>query len=83
MAEFAIAAMIYSPFIERFDPRVSWRLIKADPDDDKFSDCAIAANADFLISNDNHFNALNEIPFPKIVVLSADEFLEMITPKAP
>jgi putative PIN family toxin of toxin-antitoxin system len=82
MSEAAIAAIIYSPFVLRIDPRISWRLIKVDPDDDKFSDCAVAADANFLVSNDRHFNVLKNIPFPKIKVISADDFLEMITSKA-
>lgn len=40
-------------------------LIKIDPDDNKFADCAIASNANFIVTNDRHFNVLKEIPFPK------------------
>ena len=29
-----------------------WNLIKVDPDDNKFTDCAIASNAEFLASNE-------------------------------
>ncbi|HFA50756.1 MAG TPA: PIN domain-containing protein [Bacteroidetes bacterium] len=79
MAEAAIAAIIYSPFVLRLDPRISWRLITADPDDDKFSDCAVAADVDYLVSNDGHFKVLKNIVFPKINVISADDFLSMIT----
>jgi putative PIN family toxin of toxin-antitoxin system len=39
-------------------PSFRWRLIAADPDDDKFADCAIAAEADYLITEDAHFDAL-------------------------
>jgi putative PIN family toxin of toxin-antitoxin system len=42
-----------------------WNLIVADPDDDKFVDCAIAGNADFIVSNDKHFNALKKLTFQK------------------
>ena len=35
-----------------------FRLIVADADDDKFSDCAIAAEADFVITEDAHFRVL-------------------------
>jgi predicted nucleic acid-binding protein len=78
MADSAIAAMIYSPFVLRFDPRISWRLIPTDPDDDKFSDCAIAAGADYLVSNDRHFDVLKRTAFPKLEVISAELFLEML-----
>ncbi|MDZ7900914.1 MAG: putative toxin-antitoxin system toxin component, PIN family [Arcicella sp.] len=30
-----------------------WLLIVSDPDDDKFADCAIAGNVDFLVTNDS------------------------------
>lgn len=56
-----------------------WNLIVADPDDDKFVDCAIAGNADFIVSDDKHFKVLKKIPFPKVKVISADEFLSILT----
>lgn len=52
----------------------SWLLIHADPDDDKFVDCAIAARAKFLVSDDRHFRILAEIDFPKVEVITLDEF---------
>jgi len=45
-----------------------------DKDDDKFVDCAITAGADYIVTEDNHFNYLKEIPFPKLNVLTLDEF---------
>jgi len=79
MADAAIAALLYSPFILRYDPRISWKLIFSDPDDDKFTDCAIAANAEYLVSNDRHFNVLNQTSFPKLQLLSAEDFLAIIS----
>lgn len=49
-------------------------LIAADPDDNKFVDCAISANADCLVSNDAHFRVLKDIQFPRVHVMSLDEF---------
>ena len=43
-----------------------WNLIKSDADDNKFANWAIAANADFIVSNDRHFKELENIDFPKI-----------------
>ena len=54
------------------------RLITADDDDNKFVDCAFAANADFIITNDNHFNILKTIDFPSIPILRLDEFRELL-----
>ena len=39
-------------------PHYQFHIITADPDDNKFTDCAITANADYVITNDTHFNAL-------------------------
>jgi len=49
-------------------------MIDADPDDDKFADVAFASGADYLISNNNHFNVLKKREHPKIHVLRLDEF---------
>jgi putative PIN family toxin of toxin-antitoxin system len=49
-------------------------LIVADKDDNKFVACAFAANADFIITNDTHFNILKTIDFPSIPILSIDKF---------
>lgn len=56
-----------------------WDLITADPDDNKFVDCAVSANVQFIVTNDNHFNLLRQIDFPPVAVISADEFLEKLT----
>ena len=52
-----------------------WQLIEADPDDNKFVDVAIAANADYLVTNDRHFEVLKQIEFPRVPVISLQEFL--------
>ena len=57
----------------------SWNAIKIDPDDNKFFDLAIAGNADYLVTNDAHFNVVKNIPFPKVKIITADEFLVIIT----
>ena len=40
------------------EPHFRFRVITADPDDDKFADCAIAAEADFILTFDRHFDVL-------------------------
>jgi uncharacterized protein len=51
-----------------------WNLIYADPDDNKFVDCAIACNAKYIVSEDKHFNALKSISFPKVEVIGVEQF---------
>lgn len=55
-----------------------WNLITVDPDDNKFVDCAIAANADYIVTNDKHFNILKEINFPKVSCITIEEFIEIL-----
>ena len=54
-----------------------WQLLH-DADDNKFADCAIAANADYLVTNDKDFNILKQIEFPKISVVTIQEFEKII-----
>ena len=44
--------------IRHVEPTYQWRIITADPDDDKFVDCAIAAQADWIVTEDRHFDTL-------------------------
>ena len=53
-------------------------LSDVDKDDNKFVDCAITANADYIVSEDSHFNRLKQIPFPKLTVLTLDEFNDIL-----
>lgn len=57
----------------------SWNAIKQDPDDNKFFDVAVAGNADYLVTNDAHFNILEQLSFPKVKVIGANEFLELLS----
>ena len=54
-------------------------LIKTDIDDNKFVDCAVAADAEYIVTNDKHFEILRDIPWPKLLVLRIDEFLIQIS----
>ena len=63
----------------KIDVYYRWNLITQDADDNKFVDCAVAANAKFIVSNDKHFNELKSVNFPKIEVLRANDFLQELT----
>lgn len=66
--------LLISPFVHLVDVYFNWYLIENDPDDNKFIDCAISSGAYCLVSNDQHFNVVKNIDFPKIIVLSLQEF---------
>jgi predicted nucleic acid-binding protein len=60
------------------DNYFKWELIKSDPDDNKYVDAAITVSADYLVTNDRHFDVLKTIGFPKVSILTIDEFLQII-----
>ncbi len=53
-------------------------LSDVDKDDDKFVDCAITAGADYIVTEDSHFDRLKQIPFPQLNVLTLNEFYEIL-----
>lgn len=55
VAENVTNFLLVSPFTKMVDIYFNFELIKADLSDNKFVDCAITANADYLVSNDKHF----------------------------
>lgn len=64
--------------VEKIEIYFKWNLIRADVDDNKFVDCAIAGNADFIVTNDKHFKEIKKIDFPKIKVITIQEFLQIL-----
>ncbi len=54
-----------------------WELISEDKDDNKFVDAYIASNADYLVTNDRHFNVLKNIDFPYVNLVNIDHFLTL------
>ena len=70
--------IINSPHTLPIDPRYKWNLITADTDDNKFVECALNAGADYIVTNDKHFNVLKNIDFPRISVIDIDAFRELI-----
>jgi len=67
------------PNTVRIIPYYNWNLISADPDDNKFVDCAFNAGADCIVTNDKHFNVLKDIDFPKINIVDIDIFKKIIS----
>ena len=47
-------------------------------DRNKFVDCAIAVSADFIVTNDRHFDILKDIPFPIVDTIKAEDFLILL-----
>ena len=79
IADNVINAIIESEHVEFVDPQYHLHLIVADPDDNKFIDCAFAANATYIVSDDRHFDVLQEVSFPQLFVIKLKEFLERLS----
>lgn len=79
VADAVITAILNKKNVLRLSPHFHFHLIASDEDDNKFVDCAIAANAKFIVSEDHHFNVLKTIPFPKVKVIGIDEFTQSLS----
>ena len=75
-ASIAMETILRANNVIRVDAHFRFGLITADQDDNKFVDCAIVANADYIVSEDSHFNVLKSIPFPRLEVKRLQEFYE-------
>jgi putative PIN family toxin of toxin-antitoxin system len=79
MATFFLeSAILKDENVEVVDIHFAWNLIPNDKDDNKFADCAIAGNADYLVTNDSDFNVLKSISFPKVRVITMADFFELL-----
>ena len=79
ITENTIRLLLTSHNVEKVISFYKWNLISADPDDNKFVDCAINAGADYIVTNDKHFNILKEIDFPYIKVVDIETFRKIIS----
>jgi uncharacterized protein len=74
VAEMTLDLLLILPNIQLVHKYFFWQLIEQDPDDNKFVDCAIAANAQYLISEDRHFRVLKKYGYFGIELVKLNEF---------
>jgi putative PIN family toxin of toxin-antitoxin system len=77
-AEIVMEIFIESPDVFTQKVYYNWNAISSDPDDNKFFDIAVAADVDYLVTNDKHFDIVKAITFPKVNVISAEDFLSIL-----
>ena len=75
---FTVEMLLKSPNIIQTIPYYKWNLISVDPDDNKFVDCALNAGADYIVTNDKHFNVLKSLGFPQINVVNIETFKSIL-----
>jgi predicted nucleic acid-binding protein len=52
--------------------------VNKDSDDNKFVDLTIAGSADYLVTNDKHFAPVKKLEFPKLNIVTLDQFKRII-----
>jgi uncharacterized protein len=77
-ANLVLEILLAANNVELTQPSFRWGLISKDPDDNKFADLAISANANYLVSNDKHFNIFKNISFPPLNVISLKQFKKVL-----
>ena len=79
VAHNVVEAIAHHPLIVYRESFFRFHLLSdIDKDDDKFVDCAITAGADYIVTEDSHFDHLKKISFPQLNVLTLDEFNETL-----
>lgn len=78
ITESFLYSLLYAPSIVRTEIYYKWQLVKADQDDDKFVDCAIASNAKCIVTHDRHFEIVAKNEFPKLTILKPEELKTML-----
>lgn len=77
---FVINSILSSENHIRYEPSFKWQLVESDPDDNKFVDCALGANVDYLVTNDGDILNLLKIPdlFPPIPIVTFEQFRRIL-----
>ncbi len=78
VAEAALDLLSELPNVHLVQKYYFWQLIETDPDDNKFVDCAIAAGAHYLVSNDKHFKELQKYPYFNVQLVRLEEFKALL-----
>ena len=77
-ADLFMKVIVRSRNVMRKDPYFRLGIIQQDYDDNKFTDCAFACNADVIVTNDSHFSDAANTPFPVFRILSLDDFAKLM-----
>ena len=62
---------------EWVEPKEQSEVVKDDPADNRFIDCAVAAKADYLISGDNHLLKLRQ--WGKTRIVKVEDFITILS----
>lgn len=74
VAKLVVEVVLLMPNLIRVETYFNFGLPTKDPDDQKFTDCAIACGATYLVTEDSDFNELKNMAFPVVQVVSPKAF---------
>ena len=78
VAQLTVDTILNNSYTLLFTPYYHFDLIKADPDDNKFVDCAVVANARCIVTNDRHFDVVKRCSFPKVEIVDLVAFFKSL-----
>ncbi|MCX6579621.1 MAG: putative toxin-antitoxin system toxin component, PIN family [Candidatus Aminicenantes bacterium] len=78
VADDVIRTLLLLSNVIKSDVYYRWALLVADADDNKFVDCAVSANADYIVTQDKDFKPLETVDFPSVEVLDINGFKELL-----
>ena len=77
-ASLALEVILNNPHTLFTNIFYKFNLIISDPDDNKFIDSAVAAQAKFIVTEDHHYDILQKIDFPKVDIIGLDEVMRIL-----
>jgi uncharacterized protein len=77
-AEYNLAQILLHQNTVQIIRYYEWSIMENDTDDNKFFDCAVAANADYIVSEDKHFDKLSHVAFPSVSAIKIAEFKRIL-----
>lgn len=77
-ASLVLEVILNNPNTQFIQTFYRFNLIAEDPDDNKFIDCAVAAQAKYIVTEDHHYNILQQVEFPKVDIIGLDEAMRTI-----
>ena len=78
VAKNVIRTLLYLQNVTLTAPYFKWNLIDNDKDDNKFVDCYIFSNCNYIVTHDRHFAHLKSIKFPKVNICNIEEFKKVL-----
>lgn len=74
-AKYIVDAIVSNPYTMFVNIYYDFNLITADPDDNKFVNCAIAASAKYIVTEDHHYDIIKWKYFPGLTIVGLDDFM--------